>query len=41
MAGQFLVRAALEEENYEDEAQEITGILNSQKVKGSAPEVDL
>ncbi|OLP71954.1 hypothetical protein AK812_SmicGene48342, partial [Symbiodinium microadriaticum] len=30
------VRAALEAENYDDEAQEITGILNSQKVKGSA-----
>ena len=30
------VRAALEEENYAEEAQEITGILESQKVKGSA-----
>ena len=30
------VRAALEEENYAEEAQEISGILESQKVKGSA-----
>ena len=30
------VRAALEEDNYAEEAQEITEILKSQKVKGSA-----
>ena len=30
------VRAALEEENYADEAPEIAGILKSQKVKGTA-----
>ena len=30
------VRAALEEENYAAEAQEIIGILESQNVKGSA-----
>ena len=32
----FWVRAALEEENYSEEVQEITGSLKSQKVKGSA-----
>ena len=30
------VRAALEEDNYGDEAPEIAGILESQKVKGTA-----
>ena len=30
------VRVVLEAENYDDEAQEITGILKSQKVKGTA-----
>ena len=30
------VRAALEEDNYAEEALEITGILESQKVKGTA-----
>ena len=32
----FWVRAALEEENYSEEVQEITGSLKSQKVKGTA-----